>query len=594
MAVLDMAVKIDWAVNVFTIDTGRLPAATYDLMDEIKDRFGVGLEIIYPDADEISELVSEHGINLMYKSTDLRLSCCEIRKVRPLNRRLRSLDAWITGLRRDQNSARADVAEVELDEQHGGIVKINPLARWTHEQVLEHIEKYNVPRNSLYRKGYTSIGCDPAPGRSSPARTCAPAAGGGSRATPSAASITPPWSTTTATAASSPPAPTRPPKRPPTHEPDGGARMSEGNGQHPETGGTLAESEEDALLQDSPLEIPRPKRAQGQWGLGYLEPLTPQESNKRNQDGLDVYERIIHQYARGLGFDRPGRPQRPLPLVRPLHPAPRGRQDVHDADSHPRGPAHRGAAGRLRRAGAALGQGRDRRHRPPELPVPQPPHRGHPRGLGDDLGGRSLHPADVRRRHPQRARLPDRGRRRRRVHRRHALRAGGGSPADRDQGVLQPAAQVQDLDHRLRRPLRPRGRQRHRRGGPPRRRPGRLRRDGRRRAVDHAAHGPVAGRVRGAGRAGGDVRRHHLAVPRLRLPAHPQPRPAQVPGGRLGHSRSSARCWRRSTSSAAWSTARRRRPPTPRIATTPASTARPTATCTWASRWWRGAPTPTS
>ena len=74
--------------------------------------------------------------------------------------------------------------------------------------------------------------------------------------------------------------------------------MSEGNGQHPETGGTLAESEEDTLLQDSPLEIPRPKRAQGQWALGYLEPLTPQESNKRNQDGLDVFERIIHQYAR--------------------------------------------------------------------------------------------------------------------------------------------------------------------------------------------------------------------------------------------------------------------------------------------------------
>jgi sulfite reductase (ferredoxin) len=74
--------------------------------------------------------------------------------------------------------------------------------------------------------------------------------------------------------------------------------MSEGNGQHPETAGTLAESEEDTLLQDSPLEIPRPKRAQGQWALGYLEPLTPQESNKRNQDGLDVFERIIHQYAR--------------------------------------------------------------------------------------------------------------------------------------------------------------------------------------------------------------------------------------------------------------------------------------------------------
>ncbi|MDP9325839.1 MAG: phosphoadenylyl-sulfate reductase [Candidatus Dormibacteraeota bacterium] len=161
MAVLDMAVRIDWAVNVFTIDTGRLPAATYDLMDEINDRFGVKIEILYPDATEVSELVSEHGINLMYKSTELRLGCCEVRKVLPLNRRLKTLDAWITGLRRDQNASRADVEVVELDEQHGGIVKINPLANWTHEQVLEHIEKYNVPRNSLYRKGYTSIGCDP-------------------------------------------------------------------------------------------------------------------------------------------------------------------------------------------------------------------------------------------------------------------------------------------------------------------------------------------------------------------------------------------------------------------------------------------------
>jgi phosphoadenosine phosphosulfate reductase len=161
MAVLDMAVRIDWAVNVFTIDTGRLPAATYDLMDEINDRFGVRIEIIYPDAQEVSDLVTANGINLMYKSTDLRLSCCEVRKVLPLNRRLRSADAWITGLRRDQSTVRAEVAEVELDTQHGGIVKINPLARWTHEQVLEHIEKNNVPRNSLYRKGYTSIGCDP-------------------------------------------------------------------------------------------------------------------------------------------------------------------------------------------------------------------------------------------------------------------------------------------------------------------------------------------------------------------------------------------------------------------------------------------------
>jgi thioredoxin-dependent adenylylsulfate APS reductase len=161
MAVLDMAVRIDWAVNVFTIDTGRLPAATLDLIDEVRDRFDVRIEVLYPDAKEISELVSEHGVNLMYKSTDLRLGCCEIRKVRPLNRKLADLDAWITGLRRDQNASRADVAEVELDQAHGGVVKINPLARWTHDQVIDYVKEHKVPRNSLYLRGYTSIGCDP-------------------------------------------------------------------------------------------------------------------------------------------------------------------------------------------------------------------------------------------------------------------------------------------------------------------------------------------------------------------------------------------------------------------------------------------------
>jgi thioredoxin-dependent adenylylsulfate APS reductase len=161
MAVLDMAVRIDWAVNIFTIDTGRLPSATYDLMDEVHDRFGTRIEVIYPDAGEISKLVTEHGINLMYKSTELRLSCCDVRKARPLNRKLAGLDAWITGLRRDQNATRADVAEVELDMAHGGIVKVNPLARWSHDDVLTYIKEHKVPRNTLYLKGYTSIGCDP-------------------------------------------------------------------------------------------------------------------------------------------------------------------------------------------------------------------------------------------------------------------------------------------------------------------------------------------------------------------------------------------------------------------------------------------------
>lgn len=158
---IEMATRIDPQVGVFTIDTGRLPAATLDLMDEVRDRYGVRLEVLFPDATEVTDLVSEHGVNLMYRSTELRLSCCDVRKARPLARKLRGLDAWITGLRQDQNESRAGTAVVEVDELHGGMVKVNPLAEWTQEQVAAYVAEHKVPRNSLYRKGYTSIGCDP-------------------------------------------------------------------------------------------------------------------------------------------------------------------------------------------------------------------------------------------------------------------------------------------------------------------------------------------------------------------------------------------------------------------------------------------------
>jgi phosphoadenylyl-sulfate reductase (thioredoxin) len=161
MALLDMAWRIDPGIQVFTIDTGRLPAATLDLMEEVRGRYGIRLEILFPDADEVSKMVSEHGVNLFYESTEFRLGCCEVRKAHPLNRRLASLDAWITGLRQDQNQARESTVEVERDEGHGGIVKINPLAGWTRDQVLGYIGEHDVPRNALYSRGYTSIGCDP-------------------------------------------------------------------------------------------------------------------------------------------------------------------------------------------------------------------------------------------------------------------------------------------------------------------------------------------------------------------------------------------------------------------------------------------------
>jgi phosphoadenosine phosphosulfate reductase len=161
IVILDMAHGIDPGVHVFTIDSGRLPQETLDLVEEVRERYQVSIEVIYPDGQEVGEMVTRDGPNLFYKSPELRLSCCEVRKVRPLKRRLSQLDAWISGLRRDQNAERSEVAPVQLDAVHGGIVKLNPLAAWTEDQVMAYVDEHRLPRNALYSRGYTSIGCDP-------------------------------------------------------------------------------------------------------------------------------------------------------------------------------------------------------------------------------------------------------------------------------------------------------------------------------------------------------------------------------------------------------------------------------------------------
>jgi thioredoxin-dependent adenylylsulfate APS reductase len=161
MAILDMAARIRPDVKVFTIDTGRLPQATYDLMAEVHRRYGFRVEVVLPDSREVEAMVTRHGPNLFYESVPHRLLCCEIRKVRPLDRKLRTLDAWVTGLRRGQNDARASIRKVETDEPHGSILKLNPLADWTAEQVETYLRDHDVPRHALYSLGYSSIGCAP-------------------------------------------------------------------------------------------------------------------------------------------------------------------------------------------------------------------------------------------------------------------------------------------------------------------------------------------------------------------------------------------------------------------------------------------------
>jgi phosphoadenosine phosphosulfate reductase len=119
------------------------------------------VEVQHPQAPHVEGMVKRHGPNLMYQAVDLRLLCCQVRKVQPLNRYLVNLDAWVTGVRREQWASRAEVRKIELDHDHGGIVKVNPLADWTKGEVWSYIRANDVPYHAQYDQGYTSIGCTP-------------------------------------------------------------------------------------------------------------------------------------------------------------------------------------------------------------------------------------------------------------------------------------------------------------------------------------------------------------------------------------------------------------------------------------------------
>lgn len=161
VAVVDMLVKINSKARIFTLDTGRLNPETYDLIDRVREKYGIDIEVIFPDARGVEDMVREQGVNLFYQSVENRKLCCNLRKVQPLKRILSTLDAWITGLRRDQAVTRTVLKKIEIDETYGGIVKLNPLAGWSHKDVWDYIHKNNVPYNELHDRGYPSIGCAP-------------------------------------------------------------------------------------------------------------------------------------------------------------------------------------------------------------------------------------------------------------------------------------------------------------------------------------------------------------------------------------------------------------------------------------------------
>ena len=158
MILIDLASRLGREFRVFTLDTGRLPEETYQMIETVRQRYAATVEIVSPDRNEVESMVTRHGPDLFHDGVPLRMLCCHVRKVRPLERKLATLDAWITGLRREQSDARADVRAVEDDARP---VKINPLADWTAQQVEDYISEHGVPLHPLYARGYGSIGCAP-------------------------------------------------------------------------------------------------------------------------------------------------------------------------------------------------------------------------------------------------------------------------------------------------------------------------------------------------------------------------------------------------------------------------------------------------
>ena len=160
MVLTDIIDRNQLAIEMFSLDTGRLPQETYDLMQAVREHYRTPLHIYFPDAKRIEAYVAEHGINGFYQSIELRKACCHIRKVEPLQRALQGKRAWITGIRREQAASRANLEISAFDADHN-IQKFNPLLEWSNADVWEYLKQHNVPYNKLHDKFYPSIGCAP-------------------------------------------------------------------------------------------------------------------------------------------------------------------------------------------------------------------------------------------------------------------------------------------------------------------------------------------------------------------------------------------------------------------------------------------------
>ena len=160
MVLTDVIATNKLAIEIFSLDTGRLPLETYDLMAKVQAHYGLKLKFYYPNHEAVESFTRENGINGFYDSVALRKACCHARKVEPLGRALAGKQAWITGLRAEQSTTRTDLPKQQFDEGNG-LIKLNPLSAWTEKEVWAYIRLNKVPYNALHDKFYPSIGCAP-------------------------------------------------------------------------------------------------------------------------------------------------------------------------------------------------------------------------------------------------------------------------------------------------------------------------------------------------------------------------------------------------------------------------------------------------
>jgi phosphoadenosine phosphosulfate reductase len=152
--------QIEPAAYLFTLDTGRLFPESYDLLDVTKRRYGIDIEVFFPDSKSVEEMVNTRGVNLFFESIENRKLCCSVRKIEPLKRALKNMEIWVSGLRKEQSLTRQSHSVVEWDHSHQ-LIKVNPLLEWTHDNLWTYIKQNNIPYNKLHDQGFTSIGCQP-------------------------------------------------------------------------------------------------------------------------------------------------------------------------------------------------------------------------------------------------------------------------------------------------------------------------------------------------------------------------------------------------------------------------------------------------